>query len=82
MLALPALITVTVFPEIVATAVFRLSYENAPVLLDEGSTRANGATPKLTSEIVHVAISCGGLYTNIVGGIGKTVNDASTVPIV
>jgi hypothetical protein len=82
MVAVPTLRTVTVFPEIVATAVFRLSYENAPVLLDDGGVRVNGETPKLTSEIVHGAISFGGLYTNIVGGIGKTVNDASPVPIV
>jgi hypothetical protein len=69
MVAVPTLRTVTVFPEIVATAVFRLSYENAPVLLDDGGVRVNGETPKLTPAIVHELI---------VGAAGDTVNDAST----
>ena len=71
MLAVPALTTVTVFPDTVATAVFRLVYENAPELSDDGGVNVKGTTPKLTSAIVHVSM---------VGAMGDTVNDASTTP--
>ena len=70
MVAVPALTTVTVFPDTVATAVFKLVYENAPELSDDGCVNVKGATPKLTSAIVHVPI---------VGAMGNTANDASTV---
>ena len=53
MVAVPALTTVTVFPDTVATAVFKLVYENAPELSDDGRVRVNGATPKLTPAILH-----------------------------
>lgn len=45
MVVVPTPTTVTVLPETVATAVLELVYENAPVLLDDGAVRANGATP-------------------------------------
>ena len=66
MLAVPAPTIVTVRPDTSATDVFKLSYLNVPVLLDEGSVNVKGETPKLTSEMVH------GL---MVGAIGETVKD-------
>jgi hypothetical protein len=71
MVAVPTLRTVTIFPDTVATAVFRLVYENAPELSDDGVVRVNGATPKLTSAIVH------GL---MVGAAGDTANVAVIDP--
>ena len=56
MLAVPTLTSVTVFPDTVATAVFRLVYENAPELSVDGGVNVKVTTPKLTSAIVHVSM--------------------------
>jgi hypothetical protein len=62
---------VTIFPVMVATAVFELVYVIAPALLDEGATNANGAFPN---------VFVGTVKPVIVGASFPTVSVAEDVP--
>ena len=71
MVAVPPPTMVTVVPATVATEVFELEYVKAPVLLEVGAVRVNGASPKVllgTEKLV------------IVGGKLLITSDAVIVP--
>jgi hypothetical protein len=57
MVVMPNPTMVTVVPSIVATAVSELVYVKAPVLLDIGGTRANGAAPIIFAGISSLVIA-------------------------
>ena len=54
MVEVPAPTTVTVFPEMVATAVLLLVYVNGLVLLEVGGVSVNGAAPTACAGTVNV----------------------------
>jgi hypothetical protein len=88
-LAVPVPTIVIILPDIVATDGVRLSYENVPKLLDEGSVIVIGPTPKTTfgnSRFSPVprgfAMKTISAITHglIMGLMGETANNAVTEP--
>jgi hypothetical protein len=87
--AVPVLIIVIILPDIVATDGDRLSYENAPKLLDEGSVIVIGSTPKkifgnsrFSPDPRGYALKTISAITHglIMGLMGETANNAVTDP--
>ena len=54
---MPTPTIVTTFPATVAINEFKLVYVNAPVLLDDGGARVNGASPNVFEGIEKLVIT-------------------------